>query len=69
MAEDSRSLAIDSKQNAELNLELAKESIVIASAAKRDSLSMKSITVLTTVFLPGTFVAVSIDDLGSKAYG
>ena len=59
MAADSRSLAVDSKRDVALNLQAAQQSVAIASATKRDSSSMKSIAVLTTVFLPGTFVAVS----------
>jgi hypothetical protein len=37
---------------------LAAEDSKIAIAAKRDSTAMKTISVLTLVFLPGTFVAV-----------
>lgn len=46
-------LAKDSK-------ELAKDSKELAAASRRDSSAMKIIAVLTTLFLPGTFVAVSI---------
>ena len=60
MAEDSKAIAFDSRRNAELNLQVAQQSYAIASATKRDSSSMKSIAVVTTVFLPGTFVAVNI---------
>lgn len=59
MAQDSRQLAVDSKRNAELNLEAARQSVIIASETRRDSSSMKSIAVLTMAFFPGTFVAVS----------
>ena len=52
-------IALESKKNADANLKLAKQSAVIANATKRDSSSMKSIALLTMVFLPGTFMAVS----------
>jgi len=41
-----------------LNIEVARDSKSIAAESKRDSSSMKTIAVLTIVFLPGTFVAV-----------
>ena len=34
----------------------------IALAAKRDSAAMRVISVITAVFLPGTFTAVSVRD-------
>ncbi|MCJ1243175.1 hypothetical protein MMC30_000372 [Trapelia coarctata] len=40
-----------------LNIEVARDSKSIAAESKRDSSSMKTIAVLTIVFLPGTFVA------------
>lgn len=40
------------------NIEIAKDSKRIAWANKRDSSSMRSIVVLTMVFLPGTFMSV-----------
>ncbi|KAL3487814.1 hypothetical protein BJX62DRAFT_240650 [Aspergillus germanicus] len=40
-----------------VNIELAKDSKEIAAASKRDSSAMKIVAVLTTVFLPGTFMA------------
>ena len=42
-----------------LNLETAKVTKELAVASKRDSSAMKTIAVLTMVFLPGTFLAVS----------
>jgi hypothetical protein len=42
-----------------LNYSLAADTRRIAAASRRDSSAMKTIAVLTTVFLPGTFVAVS----------
>ena len=42
-----------------LNVEVAKDSKSIAAAAKRDSSAMKSIALLTMLFLPATFVSVS----------
>ena len=40
-----------------LNIEVARDSKAIAAASKRDSSAMKTIAVLTIVFLPGTFIA------------
>jgi hypothetical protein len=42
-----------------VNLEVARDSRRIAQASKRDSSAMKTIALLTMVFLPPTFVAVS----------
>lgn len=39
---------------------LAADSREIAAASKRDSSAMKGIAFLTMVFLPGTYIAVSI---------
>ncbi|KAF9638455.1 hypothetical protein BFW01_g9352 [Lasiodiplodia theobromae] len=50
----------DSRANIEMakvNHQMARDSARLASAAKRDSSSMKTIAILTTVFLPGTFVS------------
>jgi hypothetical protein len=38
---------------------MARDSKELAEASKRDSAAMKIIAVLTTLFLPGTFIAVS----------
>lgn len=54
-------------KNADLNLRIAQESVAIATSAKRDSSSMKSIAVVTTLFLPGTFIAVSHHNAGSPS--
>lgn len=43
-----------------LNISVAEDSKKIAAAAKRDSLAMKTVSILTLAFLPGTFVAVNI---------
>jgi hypothetical protein len=43
-----------------INIGLAKDSREIAAASKQDSSAMKIIAVLTTLFLPGTFMAVSL---------
>jgi len=43
-----------------VNLEVAKDSRRVAQASKRDSSAMKTLAVLTMVFLPATFVSVSI---------
>ena len=41
-----------------MNHEIAVDSREIAAASRRDSSAMKIIAVLTTTFLPGTFIAV-----------
>ncbi|KAK6222245.1 hypothetical protein LQW54_000944 [Pestalotiopsis sp. IQ-011] len=38
---------------------VAEESAKVAISSKRDSMAMKTVAVLTMIFLPGTFVAVS----------
>jgi Mg2+ and Co2+ transporter CorA len=43
--------------DAQSNMQLAKSSKQLAEAARKDSSAMKSIAVLTMVFLPGTFFA------------
>ena len=43
----------------QLNLSIATSSAKIAEESRRDSASMKTIAVLTLLFLPGTSVAVS----------
>ncbi|KAH9203582.1 hypothetical protein DL95DRAFT_142809 [Leptodontidium sp. 2 PMI_412] len=40
-----------------LNIEVARDSKVIALASSRDSSAMKTVAILTIAFLPGTFVA------------
>jgi hypothetical protein len=60
IARDSRKLAAASKRDSELNIEIARDSKELAAASKRDSAAMKIIAVLTTVFLPGTFISVSL---------
>ena len=50
-------------KEARVNGELARSSMEIAKATMRDSSAMKSIAVLTMVFLPATAVAVSISTL------
>ncbi|KAF3218167.1 hypothetical protein TWF106_007761 [Orbilia oligospora] len=45
------------QRDSKVNIELAKDSRMLAIASKRDSSSMKTIAVLTIVFLPGTFVS------------
>ncbi|KAI9724846.1 MAG: hypothetical protein M1812_000122 [Candelaria pacifica] len=42
-----------------INISVAADSRRIAAASKRDSSAMKTISVMTIVFLPGTFMAVS----------
>lgn len=45
------------KEDADLNIDLAKDQKTIALASKRDSSSMKTIAIMTMAFLPGTFFA------------
>ncbi|QDS72395.1 hypothetical protein FKW77_008686 [Venturia effusa] len=45
------------RQDVNASIELAKDSRTIALAAKNDSSSMKTIAVMTMLFLPGTFFA------------
>lgn len=42
-----------------LNIEVTRDSKVIALASSRDSTVMKTVAILSITFLPGTFVAVS----------
>ncbi|KAK4165313.1 hypothetical protein QBC43DRAFT_315695 [Cladorrhinum sp. PSN259] len=46
-----------SQQDSSLNIGIASDSKELAAASKRDSSSMKIIAVLTTLFLPGTFIS------------
>lgn len=52
------------QRDTELSLGLARTSAETAVATKRDSSSMKVIAVLTTLFLPPTFIAVSLSYVG-----
>ena len=45
-----------------MSVEVAKDSKSIAAASKRDSSAMKSIALLTMLFLPATFVSVQYHD-------
>ncbi|EPS36405.1 hypothetical protein H072_10093 [Dactylellina haptotyla CBS 200.50] len=61
------------QRDSKLNLELARDSRMLAIASKRDSSSMKTIAVLTIAFLPGTFVsslfAMPVLNWEAKSYG
>ncbi|MCJ1466914.1 hypothetical protein MMC07_005536 [Pseudocyphellaria aurata] len=46
-----------SQRDSKVNISVAEDSKKIAAAAKRDSLAMKTVSMLTLIFLPGTFVA------------
>ncbi|KAK4460342.1 hypothetical protein QBC42DRAFT_229727 [Cladorrhinum samala] len=46
-----------SQQDSSVNIGLAADSKELAAASKRDSSSMKIIAILTTLFLPGTFIS------------
>ncbi|KAH7325694.1 hypothetical protein B0I35DRAFT_420974 [Stachybotrys elegans] len=56
-SETSLMFSLISQEDARISRALAEDSATIAMAAKRDSSAMKTIAVLTTVFLPATFVA------------
>lgn len=48
---------IMSQREARLNLEIAGEQRRIAHASKRDGTAMKTISLMGTLFLPGTYLA------------
>ncbi|KAF2819058.1 hypothetical protein CC86DRAFT_307992 [Ophiobolus disseminans] len=45
------------QNDSNLNMEIAQDSKELAEASKRDSTALKIIALLTTMFLPGTFIA------------
>ncbi|KAJ8108097.1 hypothetical protein ONZ43_g6532 [Nemania bipapillata] len=49
--------ALMTHEDARININLAKASKELAEAAKKDSSSMKSIAIMTMLFLPGTYFA------------
>jgi Mg2+ and Co2+ transporter CorA len=53
------SIAEHSRHLNKINTDIAKSSQQIAVESRRDNASMKTIAVLTLIFLPGTWVAVS----------
>jgi len=50
-------ISLAAQKDSQINKRIAEESKNIASETRRDSESMKTIAVLTMVFLPGTFVS------------
>lgn len=60
LADENKVYNYTAQQDARLQSFMAKQSSQVAQAAKRDSSAMKGIAVLTMVFLPGTFMAVSL---------
>lgn len=50
---------ISRQQNLD-NMTLTQASVAIANASKKDSSAMKTLAVVSTVFLPGTFISVSL---------
>lgn len=44
-----------------VNISVAEDSKKIAAAAMRDSSAMKTVSMLTLIFLPPTYVAVCVD--------
>ncbi|OCK94825.1 uncharacterized protein K441DRAFT_89226 [Cenococcum geophilum 1.58] len=57
ISKSSRKIAEESRRDNQLNIQIAKSSARIAEESRRDSASMKTIAVLTLVFLPGTSIA------------
>jgi phosphoglucomutase len=51
-------LNLITQQDSQVNLAVARESKEVAVASKQDSSAMKIIAFLTTIFLPGTYIAV-----------
>jgi hypothetical protein len=45
-------------KNANLNIEVAKQTSILVEASKNDSAAMRTIAIVGMVFLPGTFLAV-----------
>lgn len=54
-----RMLAELSRRDAELMIEIARDSRSVALATARDSAAMRVIAAVTVLFLPATFTAVS----------
>ncbi|OCK74103.1 hypothetical protein K432DRAFT_364013 [Lepidopterella palustris CBS 459.81] len=57
ISQSMKKLAEESRKDNQLNIQIAKSSARIAEESRRDSASMKTIAVLTLVFLPGTSIA------------
>lgn len=56
------------QRDSKVNISVAEDSKKIAAAAKRDSSAMKTVSILTLVFLPGTFVAVSLPSFSAGSH-
>jgi hypothetical protein len=52
-------LSMGAQRDAAVNIQLAKDSQMIAEDSKRDSTSMMSLSIVAMIFLPGTYTAVS----------
>lgn len=63
MVQQSALFNLIAQQDQLLNLQVARDSRIIALESKKDSSSMKTIAVMTMVFLPGTFIAVCFRNL------
>lgn len=48
------------QRDSKINISVAEDSKLIAAAAKQDSTAMKTVSMLTLIFLPATFVAVCL---------
>jgi hypothetical protein len=49
------------QRDAAVNIQLARDSQIIAEDSKRDSTSMMALSIVAMVFLPGTYTAVSLE--------
>lgn len=58
IAENSRKLAEQSRQDNLVNIEIAKLTVKIAEETQNDGSAMKTISIVTLIFLPGTAIAV-----------
>lgn len=57
------------RKDTKTNLTISKSNLEIAKATKRDGNRMRSIAVLTMIFLPATFVAVRLCSFSENYLG
>ena len=56
------------REDASVNIRIAEDSRLLARASKRDSVAMKTMSVVTMAFLPGTFVAALCSSFPTLLY-
>lgn len=56
-------MSLAAQKNSNINKRIAEQSKQIALETRRDSEAMKTIAILTVLFLPGTFVSVYFPEL------